>query len=50
MVRTIVFILSAGLGIPAFGQSSTPAMNMVEMNAASMDLVNRSIRIRGRCP
>src|SRR5208282_1502436 len=40
MVRSVVFILSLGICIPAFGQSSMPGMNMVDMNAASMDLMN----------
>ena len=41
-VRTFHLILFALVGVPAFAQSSMPAMNMVEMNAASMDLMNFS--------
>jgi hypothetical protein len=42
MFRIFVFILLGAIGIPAFGQSSMPGMNMVDMNAASMDLANIS--------
>lgn len=37
-----VFIVLAMSGIPAFAQHSMPGMNMVEMNAASMDLMSFS--------
>jgi hypothetical protein len=36
-LRAIGFVL---LAIPAFGQMSMPGMNMVDMNPASMDLMN----------
>ncbi len=38
MLRPVVFVALIGFGIPAFAQM--PGMNMVDMNAASMDLVN----------
>ncbi len=41
-VRTFHLIVFALVGIPAFAQSPAPAMNMVQMNAASMDLLNFS--------
>jgi hypothetical protein len=40
MVRRIVLILIAGASVSARGQSSMPGMNMVDMNSASMDLMN----------
>src|ERR1700733_4475134 len=40
MFRTSAFILLVAANIPAFPQSSMPGMNMVDMNAASMDLAN----------
>lgn len=40
MFRTFLVFLSLTAGIPAFGQNSMPGMNMVDMNAASMDLMN----------
>src|SRR3984885_2747967 len=42
MFRTSAFILLVAANIPAFPQSSMPGMNMVDMNAASMDLANIS--------
>ena len=40
MVRSVVFVLSLGICIPAFGQMNMPGMNMVDMNPAGMDLMN----------
>ena len=40
MVRTVVLILLIGTCITAWGQSSMPGMNMVDMNPATTDLMN----------
>jgi hypothetical protein len=40
MVRRIVLTLLLLIRLPAWAQSSMPGMNMVDMNAASMDLMN----------
>ena len=42
MVRVVILILLLAISLPAWAQSSMPGMNMVDMNAASMDLANIS--------
>ena len=42
MVRAVILILLLAISLPAWAQSSMPGMNMVDMNAASMDLANIS--------
>jgi hypothetical protein len=42
MVRVVISILLLAISLPAWAQSSMPGMNMVDMNAASMDLANIS--------
>jgi len=42
MVRAVFLILLLAISLPAWAQSSMPGMNMVDMNAASMDLANIS--------
>jgi hypothetical protein len=42
MVRVVILILLLARSLPAWAQSSMAGMNMVDMNAASMDLANIS--------
>jgi hypothetical protein len=42
MARVVILILLLAISLPAWAQSSMPGMNMVDMNAASMDLANIS--------
>ena len=55
MFRKLYFVLLFVSSVPAFAQSSMPGMNMVDMNAASMDLLDVAsgtsvIPMGGRCP